>query len=160
MTLHIQKLRENAVIPQYQTAGAAGADLCACIDEDLEILPGGRAVIPTGIAAYAEDDTQDAVLMIAARSGLAVKRGLTLSNGVGIVDADYRGEIAVGMVHLGTEPIVIHPGDRIAQLLVLPILHPVIREAVSLPDTERGSGGFGSTGMKNGESTQENGSLS
>ena len=88
----------------------------------------------------------DVVLLIAARSGLAVKRGLTLSNGVGIVDADYRGEIQVGLVHLGDTPAVIRPGDRIAQLLILPILRPTIEIAESLPDTARGSGGFGSTG--------------
>lgn len=144
MHISIQKLRENAVVPRFQSEAAAGADLCACIAQEITVQPGERVIVPTGIAVC--PDTPDVVLMIAARSGLAVKHGLTLSNGVGIVDADYRGEIAVGLVHLGTEPVVIRPGDRIAQLLVLPILRPVFDVADSLPDTARGSGGFGSTG--------------
>ena len=145
MKLYVKKLKENATLPAFQSSLAAGADLCACIDGDMVIEPGGRAVIPTGIAVCPAEP--DVVLMIAARSGLAVKRGLTLSNGVGIVDADYRGEIQVGLVHLGIEPVVIHPGDRIAQLLVLPILRPDITFAEVLPETDRGAGGFGSTGL-------------
>ncbi len=144
MTLYIKKIRENAVIPAYQTEQAAGVDLCACIAEEITVEPGGRVLIPTGIAVCPSEP--DVVLLIAARSGLAVKRGLTLSNGVGIVDADYRGEIQVGLVHLGGEPVVIHPGDRIAQLLVLPLLRPCITLTEALPETERGAGGFGSTG--------------
>ena len=145
MKLYVKKLRENAILPAFQSSLAAGADLCACIEDDIVIEPGGRALIPTGIAVRPSDP--DVVLMLAARSGLAVRRGLTLSNGVGIVDADYRGEIQVGLVHLGAEPVVIHPGDRIAQLLVLPILRPAITLADALPETDRGAGGFGSTGL-------------
>ncbi len=145
MKLYVKKLRENAILPAFQSSLAAGADLCACIEDDMVIEPGGRALIPTGIAVCPSEP--DVVLMLAARSGLAVRRGLTLSNGVGIVDADYRGEIQVGLVHLGAEPVVIHPGDRIAQLLVLPILRPAITLADALPETARGAGGFGSTGL-------------
>ena len=145
MTLYIKKIRENAVVPQFQSEQAAGADLCACIEEEITVAPGGRVLIPTGIAVCPSEP--DVVLLIAARSGLAVKRGLTLSNGVGIVDADYRGEIQVGLVHLGADPVLIRPGDRIAQLLVLPILRPSVHITTDLPATTRGSGGFGSTGL-------------
>lgn len=144
MFLYVKKIRENAVVPAFQSEQAAGVDLCACIQEEITVQPGGRVLIPTGIAVCPSEP--DVVLLIAARSGLAVKRGLTLSNGVGIVDADYRGEIQVGLVHLGDTPAVIRPGDRIAQLLILPILRPTIEIAESLPDTARGAGGFGSTG--------------
>ena len=144
MHLYIKKCKESAIVPAFQSEQAAGVDLCACIAEEITVQPGGRVLIPTGIAVCPSEP--DVVLLIAARSGLAVKRGLTLSNGVGIVDADYRGEIQVGLVHLGDTPAVIHPGDRIAQLLILPILRPIIEIAESLPDTARGSGGFGSTG--------------
>ena len=138
MHLYIKKCKESAIVPAFQSEQAAGVDLCACIPEEITVQPGGRVLIPTGIAVCPSEP--DVVLLIAARSGL------TLSNGVGIVDADYRGEIQVGLVHLGDTPAVIRPGDRIAQLLILPILRPTIEIAESLPDTARGSGGFGSTG--------------
>jgi len=144
MTIKIQKLREMAALPAYQSPAAAGADLCAAIDEPLTLSPMGRALVPTGIAA--EPDTPDCVLLIAARSGLAVKKGVTLSNGIGVVDADYRGEIRVGLVNLGSEPVTIVPGERIAQLLVMPILRPTYQQASALGETDRGAGGFGSTG--------------
>ena len=144
MQIKIQKLRDNAVLPAYQSPAAAGADLYAALEEPLTLAPMDRALVPTGIAAQPERN--DCVLMIAARSGLAVKKGVTLSNGIGVVDADYRGEICVGLVNLGKEPVTIEPGDRIAQLLVMPVIRGVFTEADSLEETDRGAGGFGHTG--------------
>lgn len=144
MQIKIQKLRDNACLPAYQSELAAGADLYAALETELTLAPGERALIPTGIAA--QPDRDDCVLLLTARSGLAVKKGVTLSNGVGVVDADYRGEICVGLVNLGSESVTIQPGDRIAQLLVLPILRADFTEVKSLTETERGSGGFGHTG--------------
>lgn len=144
MQIKIQKLRDNACLPAYQSELAAGADLYAALETELTLAPGERALIPTGIAA--QPDRDDCVLLLTARSGLAVKKGVTLSNGVGVVDADYRGEICVGLVNLGSEVVTIQPGDRIAQLLVLPILRAMFTEVEALTETERGSGGFGHTG--------------
>ena len=144
MKIKIQKLRENAVMPVYQSTMAAGADLCAAIEEPITLEPMGRVLVPTGIAAQPE--REDCVLLIAARSGLAVKKGVTLSNGIGVVDADYRGEICVGLVNLGPETVTISAGERIAQLLIMPIIKGEFEETDSLSETQRGSGGFGSTG--------------
>ena len=146
MTIRIQKLRNNAVLPAYQSDMAAGADLYAALDAPLTLAPMDRALVPTGIAA--QPDRDDCVLVIAARSGLAVKKGVTLSNGIGVVDVDYRGEICVGLVNLGKDTVTIEPGDRIAQLLVMPVLRAVFTEADCLDDTDRGTGGFGHTGTK------------
>ncbi len=146
MTIRIQKLRDNAVLPAYQSDMAAGADLYAALETPLTLAPMDRALVPTGIAA--QPDREDCVLVIAARSGLAVKKGVTLSNGIGVVDADYRGEICVGLVNLGKDTVTIEPGDRIAQLLVMPVLRAVFTEADCLDDTDRGTGGFGHTGTK------------
>lgn len=144
MRIKIQKLRENACLPAYQSEMAAGADLHAALEKPITLAPGERSLVPTGIAAQPERD--DCVLLITARSGLAVKKGVTLSNGVGVVDADYRGEICVGLVNLGGEPVTIQPGDRMAQLLVLPILRADFTEGETLDETDRGHGGFGHTG--------------
>lgn len=146
MTIKIQKLRENAALPAYQSEMAAGADLYAALDAPLPLAPMDRALVPTGIAA--QPDRDDCVLVLAARSGLAVKKGVTLSNGIGVVDADYRGEICVGLVNLGKESVTIEPGDRIAQLLVMPVLRACFTETDSLEETDRGGGGFGHTGTK------------
>lgn len=146
MTIRIQKLRDTAALPAYQSEMAAGADLYAALDEPLTLVPMGRALVPTGIAA--QPDRDDCVLLIAARSGLAVKKGVTLSNGIGVVDADYRGEICVGLVNLGPDTVTIAPGERIAQLLIMPILRAEFTEADSLDSTDRGTGGFGHTGTK------------
>lgn len=146
MTIRIQKLRENAQIPAYQSPLAAGADLYAAIDAPLTLSPMDRALVPTGIAA--QPDRDDCVLVIAARSGLAVKKGVTLSNGIGVVDADYRGEICVGLVNLGKDSVTLEPGERIAQLLVMPVLRAQFVPADTLDETERGAGGFGHTGTK------------
>jgi len=146
MKMKIQKLRDHALLPAYQSPLAAGADLYAATEEPLTLAPMDRALVPTGIAA--QPDREDCVLLIAARSGLAVKKGVTLSNGIGVVDADYRGEICVGLVNLGKETVTIAPGERIAQLLVMPILRADFEEADTLDKTERGAGGFGHTGTK------------
>ena len=146
MKIKIQKLRDHALLPAYQSPLAAGADLYAATEEPLTLAPMDRALVPTGIAA--QPDREDCVLLIAARSGLAVKKGVTLSNGIGVVDADYRGEICVGLVNLGKETVTIAPGERIAQLLVMPILRADFEEADTLDKTERGAGGFGHTGTK------------
>ncbi len=119
-------------------------DLCACIDEAVTLAAGERRMIPTGIAIALP--SADYAALVFARSGLAVKHGLGLSNGVGVIDSDYRGEIGVGLVNLGSEPYTVQPGDRIAQLMVLPILRPTLTVVEELDETERGSGGFGSTG--------------
>ncbi|MBQ8400628.1 MAG: dUTP diphosphatase [Clostridia bacterium] len=146
MTIKIRKLRESAILPAYQSEMAAGADLYAALEVPLTLAPMERALVPTGIAA--QPDREDCVLVIAARSGLAVKKGVTLSNGIGVVDADYRGEICVGLVNLGQAEVTIEPGDRIAQLLVMPVIRAMFTETDTLDDTDRGAGGFGHTGTK------------
>lgn len=144
MELLIQKLDERAQLPVRSTPGSAGADLHALLDEPLTIPAGGRAAVPTGIAIGLP--SPETVGLVFARSGLAVKHGLTLSNGVGVIDSDYRGEIRVGLVNLSDQPYTIQPGERIAQLVVAPVCLPVLREVDRLEDTQRGAGGFGSTG--------------
>lgn len=145
MILRIKKLNENAEIPKRATNGSAGYDLCACIEEDVVIKKGQIVKIPTGISA--EINTNEAALMIYARSGLASKNGVTLVNCVGVVDSDYRGEIVVPLINLGNDDYVIEKGARIAQLVVTPVILPEIEEVSELGDTDRGSGGFGSTGI-------------
>lgn len=145
MILRMKKLNENAEIPKRATNGSAGYDLCACIEEDVVIKKGQIVKIPTGISA--EINTNEAALMIYARSGLASKNGVTLVNCVGVVDSDYRGEIVVPLINLGNDDYIIEKGARIAQLVVTPIILPEIEEVSELGDTDRGSGGFGSTGI-------------
>ena len=140
----IKRVRENAVIPKRATDGSAGADLCACIDQPLTINPGDLAKIPTGIAIALPSAELGAFLF--ARSGLGVKHGICLSNGVGVVDSDYRGEISVGLCNVGSEPYTVEPGERIAQMVIMPVSLLPLCEADSLDETERGAGGFGSTG--------------
>ena len=144
MKLKIKKLRENAVIPKRATEGSAGCDLCACIDSDITIKKGEIVKIPTGIAV--QPDTDNVALLIYARSGLASKFGITLANCVGVVDSDYRGEIIVPLINLGSEDFIIENGTRIAQLVVTPVTLPEISVVSELSDTARGEGGFGSTG--------------
>ena len=130
--------------PFYATEGAAGMDLSACIDEDIVINPMERALIPTGIAIKLP--SADYGAFIFARSGLSVKKGLCLANGVGVVDSDYTGEIFVGLCNVSSEPYTLMPLDRIAQLTVMSILPANPVEVDTLEETARGSGGFGSTG--------------
>lgn len=144
MQLCVQKTDPRAVIPTRSTEGSAGYDLRAVLDEPLTMQPGQRACLSTGIAVSLP--SKEYVGLVFARSGLAVKHGLALSNGVGVIDSDYTGEIKVGLVNLSQQAYQIQPGERIAQFLILPIALPEWVEVDSLSQTERGSGGFGSTG--------------
>lgn len=143
MCLPIKKVRPEAIIPKRATQGSAGMDLSACIEKPMVLEPGQRALIPTGIAAAIPPG---AAGMIYARSSLGVRHGVALSNGVGVVDSDYRGEIQVGLCNFSSEPFTIQPGERIAQLVLHPVLMPEVCEVEELDDTLRGEGGFGSTG--------------
>lgn len=142
--IKIKKLKENAVVPKRATEGSAGADLYACIENDITIHPGGLAMIPTGIAIELPDSGMGAFLF--ARSGLGVKHGICLSNGVGVVDSDYRGEVCVGLCNVSDKEYTIKPGERIAQMVIMPVICADFMLTDELGDTQRGSGGFGSTG--------------
>lgn len=131
--------------PQRATVGSAGMDLSACIEEDIILSPRQLVRIPTGIAIALPGP--EYVALVYARSGLGIKHGIALSNGVGVIDSDYRGEIQVGLTNLSDKPYTIHPGDRIAQLVVTPVVLPQLEWVEELDDTERGTGGFGSTGQ-------------
>lgn len=139
----IKKLRENAVFPACATASSAGADLCACLDAPAVIGPHETVMIPLG---YAMAIPPGWVGLIFARSGTASKRGLAPANKVGVVDADYRGEWWVPLHNHGEQPQTVAPGERIAQLVLVPCMTAAFTEVDALDETERGSGGFGSTG--------------
>lgn len=141
--LKIMKLRDGAVMPERKTSGSAGYDLCACVAAPFTLEPGDFVVLPTGLAAEIPEGYAG---MIFTRSGLGVKHGVHVSNGVGVIDSDYRGEIHVGLRNLGKIPYTISVGERIAQLIVMPVFTPEIEEIFELTETGRGSGGFGSTG--------------
>ena len=138
------KIGREIPYPYYATAGAAAMDLCACVDEPVEVAPGALVSLPTGIAIALP--SAEYVALVFARSGLGGRHGITLSNGVGVIDSDYRGEIRVGLTNLSSVPYTIQPGDRIAQLAVLPVAQARLQIVEELDETERGSGGFGSTG--------------
>ena len=140
----VKRLNDSAVLPKRATEGSAGADLYACINEPLTIAPGELVKIPTGIAIELESNGLAAFLF--ARSGLGVKHGITLSNSVGVVDSDYRGEICVGLCNVSSEPYTIQPNERVAQMVIMPVACADFVEAEELSDTVRGEGGFGSTG--------------
>ena len=137
-------LGKSAPLPQYQSEFSAGADLVACIDEPVSILPHQRALIPSGIAIEMQDNNLGAFIF--ARSGLASKKGVCLANSVGVVDADYRGEIKIALLNTSEETYTVEPFERIAQLVILPVVKATFEQSETLSDTERGSGGFGSTG--------------
>jgi dUTP pyrophosphatase len=145
--VHIQRLPHAAdlPLPSYATPGAAGADLRAAVDADLVLEPGAHALVPTGlkIALPAGHEAQ-----VRPRSGLAAKHALTVVNAPGTVDADYRGEIHVILINLGTQAVTIERGMRIAQMVVAPVVQAVFSAVDELDGTERGSGGFGSTGTE------------
>lgn len=146
MELKIKKLKENAKVPKTATNGSAGMDLYACIEQSITLEPGKLAVVPTGIAIELPDNKCAAFLY--ARSGLGVKHGICLSNGVGVIDSDYRGEVCVGLCNVSDKPYVIEPFERVAQMVVAPVLVMDVVDADELSDTARGEGGFGSTGKK------------
>ena len=143
-TVRFRLTRPGAKAPFYATPGAAAADLCAVLDAPLTLPPMGRAMVPTGLAIQLPGP--EYVALVCARSGLAVKHGLALSTGVGVIDSDYRGEIQVGLVNLGSETYTLQPGERLAQLMILPVAQAAFVQADTLDETDRGAGGFGSTG--------------
>lgn len=144
MELKIKKLKPNAKIPMRATNGSAGMDLYACIDSPLTIAPGELAIVPTGIAIELPDSGCAAFLY--ARSGLGVKHGICLANGVGVIDSDYRGEVCAGLCNVSDKPYTISPDERVCQMVIAPVFLPDIKEVSELGGTERGEGGFGSTG--------------
>ncbi|MBE6979426.1 MAG: dUTP diphosphatase [Ruminococcaceae bacterium] len=141
--IRVKKLRPNAVLPTYGSGEAAGADLYACLEEVVVVEPGRTAWIPTGIAM---EIPKGCAGLVYARSGLACKRGLAPANKVGVIDSDYRGEITVVLHNHGPEAQTVSYGERIAQMVITPVLTPDYVEAEDLTDTDRGQGGFGSTG--------------
>lgn len=143
-TVTFQQLDDRAVLPAYATPGSAAADLCAVLDEPLVVQPMQRVLVPTGLAMALP--SAEVVALIYARSGLSIKHGLCMANGVGVIDSDYRGELKVPLINLGTEAYSIQPGERVAQLCIAPVYTAAFALADSLNETERGTGGFGSTG--------------
>ncbi|MBE6925689.1 MAG: dUTP diphosphatase [Ruminococcaceae bacterium] len=141
--IRVKKLREGATLPTYGTPYAAGADLYACLEQEITIAPGETVFVPTGIAMEVPAHCAG---LIYARSGLACKRGLAPANKVGVVDSDYRGEIIVVLHNHGSEPQTIANGERIAQMVITPVLTPAYVETEELTDTVRANQGFGSTG--------------
>lgn len=144
VTVKYKVLDPRAQAPAYATAGAAAADLCALLDAPLTLAPMERALIPTGFAI--ELPGPEAVALVYARSGLSIKHGVCMANGVGVVDSDYRGELKVPLINLGTESYTIQPGERVAQLCIAPVYTAAFLPVQELGDTARGEGGFGSTG--------------
>ena len=144
MELKIKLLSPNAALPRYATPGSAAMDLTACIDEPVTIAPRQLVTLPTGVAIALP--SAQYVALVFARSGLGVKHGVALSNGVGVIDSDYRGEIKVGLTNLSDAPYTIQPGDRVAQLAVVPVVRADVVPVAELDETARGEGGFGSTG--------------
>ena len=140
----IKKLSKTAIIPKYETQGASGVDISANIKEDLTLATNESTLVPTGIAVSIPQGFE---IQIRPRSGLAAKKGISVLNTPGTIDADYRGEIKVILINHGNEPFIIRNGDRIAQMVVCPIVQAKFEEVDELSDTERGSGGFGSTGV-------------
>jgi len=132
-------------LPAYATAGAAGADVCAALESELVLRPGGRALVPTGLRVEIPPGYE---IQVRPRSGLASRSGVTLLNAPGTIDADYRGEVQVLLVNLGAEDVAIRRGDRIAQLVVTPVAAATFEESEELAPSERGGAGFGSTGVR------------
>lgn len=140
------KIGAEIPFPAYATAGSAGMDLRACLDAPLTLKPGDRVGVPTGFAIALPGP--EWVAYIFARSGLGIKNGITLPNCVGVIDSDYRGEIIVALTNLSDTPYTIQPGDRVAQLVISPVVQAQISLVDELDETDRGAGGFGSTGRK------------
>ncbi len=143
MKIAVKKLHPKAILPTYGSAGAAGADLYACLEKEVTIAPGETAWIPTGLAL---EVPQGCAGLVYARSSLGVKRGLAPANKVGVIDSDYRGELRVVLFNHGVESQTIAHGERVAQFLITPVLTPAYEEVEELSETGRGAGGFGSTG--------------
>ena len=143
MQIHIKILHDSAVVPQYQTEQSAGMDVAACIDEPMIIAPHGRAIIPTGFAIALPPGYE---AQIRGRSGMAAKFGIMPANGVGTIDADYRGEVGVILLNTTDEPFTVEPGMRVAQMVIAKYEHAMWSEVEELDTTDRGTGGYGSTG--------------
>ena len=141
----IKRLSKNVILPKYETEGSSGLDLAANIDEQIEILPGKSEVIPTGLAIAIPKNFE---VQIRPRSGLAAKNQISVLNTPGTIDADYRGELKVILINLSDKVFVVEKGMRIAQMVVCPVIKASLKEVSKLEATERGSGGFGSTGIK------------
>ena len=140
------KLTRGAKAPEYATVGSAAVDLRAALEGgEVVIEPGQKMMIPTGIAISSGRD--DVVAIIAARSGLGAKKGITMANGIGVIDSDYRGEISVTLRNMSEVPFVVADGDRIAQMMFMPVIQASFLEVDELDETDRGTGGFGSTGV-------------
>jgi len=144
--LQVKRLDERAQVPAYQTALAAGLDLAACLPQgqSITLFCGKIALVPTGLALAIPPGFEG---QVRPRSGLSTKHGVTVPNAPGTIDADYRGEVKVALMNLGPEPFTIEHGMRVAQLVIAPVAHAVVEEVAELEATERGAGGFGSTGM-------------
>ena len=142
-SIRVKRLKPNAILPTYGSERAAGADLYACLDEEVAIAPGQTVFIPTGLAMEIPEGCAG---LIYARSGIACKRGLAPANKVGVVDSDYRGEITVVLYNHGPQAQTVEHGDRIAQFVITPVLTPAYEVVEELSDTVRAAGGFGSTG--------------
>ena len=141
--LKIKKLRDTAQLPHNATGGSAGYDLCAALDAPVEIAPGQTVMIGTGFAMQIEPGYAG---MVFARSGLGIRKGIIPANCVGVIDSDYRGEVMVGLYNRSDKTFTVQPGDRVAQLVLMPVYTPPVQECDELDDTARGAGGFGSTG--------------
>lgn len=142
--IKIKKLKDKAILPSYQTINSAGMDVSACLDEPIILKPMQREIIPTGLAIELPKGYE---AQIRARSGLSIKHGLTVVNGVGTIDSDYRGEIGVLIINLGDEDFCIEPGTRIAQMVIAKYEKINWQKSDDLGDTDRGAGGYGSTGI-------------
>jgi dUTP pyrophosphatase len=143
MEVSIKRIHENANLPVYQTAGSAAADVSACLEEPVVLRPGERRVIPTGFAMMLPTGYE---AQIRARSGLSAKHGICMVNGIGTIDADYRGEVGVILINLGDAAFTVEPGMRIAQMAVVRCEQASWNEVEELDETTRGKGGYGSTG--------------
>ena len=144
LNVKIKILREGVTMPEYATDGSAAIDLRSAAEEEITIAPGERRLVPTGIAISPE--TKGVVAILCARSGLSSKHGISLANGIGVIDSDYRGEISAALINNSDKPYTVAAGERIAQLMFMPVLHANLTEVDDLDKTERGEGGFGSTG--------------
>ena len=141
----IKRLSNNVSLPKYETEGSSGMDLAANINESIEIKPGATVIVPTGISVSIPKNFE---IQIRPRSGLAAKKSISVLNTPGTIDADYRGELKVILINLGTKSFFVENGARIAQMVICPVVKANLKEVKILEDTERGSGGFGSTGTK------------
>ena len=143
--IQIKKLSNKVLTPKYETSGSSGMDIAAYIEQSIIINPGERALIPTGLSLCVPQGYE---VQIRPRSGLAAKKGITVLNTPGTIDSDYRGEVKVILINLSKDVFSVRNGERIAQMVVCPIKQIVVEEVKALPETSRGSGGFGSTGTK------------